>query len=222
MKTAFKPCWLCGLLLLAGCASGGASRPQPPAAKGDTQSAAEAAVLASVLEQLDVKKSDYKISPTDLLDITIYQNNELNRSVRVSQNGTISFPLVGTVQIGGLGVIQAEDALSKKLSDFVIAPQVTIFIKEYGNKHVYVLGQVSKPGSYELPTESRLTVVEAISMAGGFTPIAAPDRTRVIRSVNGKSETYTVEVSEVTKNGAKEKDITLEPNDVVYVPQSYF
>lgn len=165
---------------------------------------------------------DYKISAADLVHITVYQEKDLERAARVSQNGTVSFPLVGIVKIGGLSVIEAEQAIAKGLKEFLVQPQVTIFIKEYGNKRVFVLGEVGKPGSYELPTESKLTVLEAVSLAGGFTPISAPDRTRVIRTVNGISQSFTIEVSAITKHGQRQKDLPLEPNDVIFVPQSFF
>jgi polysaccharide export outer membrane protein len=119
-------------------------------------------------------------------------------------------------------VTEAEALLSEKLKEYVINPQVTLFIKEYGNKKIFLLGEVTKPGSYELPAESKLTVLEAVTMAGGFTPIAAPDRTKVIRTVDGKSQSFMIVVSDITKRGEKQKDIALEPNDVVYVPQSFF
>ncbi|MEK7281672.1 MAG: polysaccharide biosynthesis/export family protein, partial [Chloroflexota bacterium] len=131
-------------------------------------------------------------------------------------------PLIGDVKVGGLSVSEAQDAISTKLKDFVVSPQVTIFIDEYGNKKVFVLGEVKTPGSYELPTESKLTVLEAVSLAGGFTPIAALDRTKVIRVVDGKNQSYIIEVSAITRRGEKERDIPLEPNDVIYVPQSFF
>ena len=84
------------------------------------------------------------------------------------------------------------------------------------------MGEVQKPGSYPIPTESRLTVLEAISTAGGFTPVAAQDRARVLRSVNGESVSYTVDVRTITREGQKDKDLVLEPNDVVFIPQSLF
>ena len=168
------------------------------------------------------RKVDYRIGGADLLNISVYQQADLDRKLRVTQNGTISLPLIGNVKVGGLTVSEAQDAISTKLKDFVINPQVTIFINDYGNKKVFVLGQVRTPGSYELPPESKLTVLEAVSLAGGFTPIASLDRTKIIRVVDGKNQSYTIEVSAITKRGEKEKDITLEPNDVVYVPQSFF
>jgi polysaccharide export outer membrane protein len=142
--------------------------------------------------------------------------------VRVSQDGDVSFPLAGTIKVGGLGVIEAENALAAKLGQYLVSPQVSFFIKEYGNKQIYVLGEVKKPGTYKIPVGSELTVLGAVSMAEGFTMIAAPDRTRVIRNVDGKNETITVEISAITQGGQKDKDISLLPNDIVYVPQSYF
>jgi protein involved in polysaccharide export with SLBB domain len=203
-------------LALAGCSAGRSGTPV------GAQAANEEAAIASALSNIEGKGGDYRISPADLLEVTIYGNKDLDRQVRVSQNGSVSFPLIGAVTVGGMSVVDAEKALSDKLKDYLVSPQVTIFIKEYGNKKVFVFGQVAKPGSYDLPTEAKLTVLEAVSMAGGFTPIAAADRTRVIRNVKGKSETFVVQVSAVTKRGQKEKDIPLEPNDVIYVPQSFF
>ncbi|MFA6028813.1 MAG: polysaccharide biosynthesis/export family protein [Elusimicrobiota bacterium] len=218
------------IFLLAGCStlsqSTSASNPTPSAdapASADKQTAAEAAAIASVLQQLKQKGSDYKIGAADLVEITVYREEELNRTARVSQNGSISLPLVGAVQVGGKTPAEAETYIAGKLKDFLVSPQVTIFIKEYGNKKVFVLGEVTKPGSYELPPESKLTVLEAISLAGGFTQVAAKDRTKVIRTTSdGRSQNPTVEVSAITTRGEKNKDLPLEPNDVVYVPQSFF
>jgi polysaccharide export outer membrane protein len=182
----------------------------------------EEAAIQTVLQQVRTSKTDYKLCGADLLDVTVFQQPDFNRKVRVSQNGTISFPLIGTVTVGGLSVGEAEAVISRKLAAYLINPQVSIFITEYGNKKVFVLGEVKKPGSYDLPTESQLTVLEAISLAEGFTAVAAPDRTKVIRVVDGKNQVFMIVVSDITRNGQKEKDITLEPNDVIYVPQSFF
>ncbi len=220
------------LLLLSACVHPwGDSRPSPiaqaetasikEAGKDVATKLAEEAALASALENVK-RGTDYRISPADLLEVTVYQQLELNRQVRVSQNGSITFPLVGAVQVGGRSVADAEQLLADRLREYLVSPQVTVFIKEYGNKKVYVLGEVSKPGSYDLPTEAHLTVLEAISLAGGFTQIAAADRTRIIRTSAGKSENFTIEISAITKRGEKSKDLPLLPNDVIYVPQSFF
>lgn len=195
-----------------------------PAKKADAaqREQAEAAAIAAAVSQTQAKKEDYRLSGADLLQITVYGEKDLDRLARVSQTGLISYPLVGEVKVGGLTVPEAEAALAGKLKDFLRDPQVTVFIKEYGNKKVFVFGQVKKPGAIELPTETKLTVLEAISQAEGFTQIAAPDRTRVVRMVDGKSQSFTIEVSAITKRGEKEKDMKLEPNDIVFVPESVF
>ncbi|MEK7721405.1 MAG: SLBB domain-containing protein, partial [Elusimicrobiota bacterium] len=85
-----------------------------------------------------------------------------------------------------------------------------------------VLGEVKKPGSIQIPAERHLTVLEAITLAGGFTDLAAPDRTKVLRGAGSASRSIQVEISRITKQGDKSADISLEPNDTVYVPQSFF
>jgi len=207
------------LICLAACAGGSTA----PTAKAVTpQSQAEEAAIATAIQQIESKKSDYHISGADLIRISILGEKDLDREVRVSQNGTITYPLIGSVTVGGLSTSQAESAIAAKLGDYVRGPQVTVFIKEYGNKKVFVFGHVNKPGAIEIPTETKLTVLEAISQAGGFAPLAAPDRTRVVRMLNGVSQSFTIEVSAITKKGEKDKDIALEPNDIVFIPESYF
>ncbi|MFH2204451.1 MAG: polysaccharide biosynthesis/export family protein [Elusimicrobiota bacterium] len=197
----------------------------PPAATAERPAATaqeEEAAIRSALEFVEAQKKSYQISPAELLEITVYQEDDLNRTVRVSPDGTISLPLAGAVKVGGLGVTEAAQAIHDKLKRFVINPQVSVFIKEYGNKQVYVLGQVKNPGSYPLPTEAPLTVIEAISLAGGFTEYASIDRTRVIRKSPDSSRAFMIEVSAIMKRGDKSKDMQLKTNDVIFVPESFF
>ena len=182
----------------------------------------EAAAIAAALQQVVRAKTDYRISSADLISVTVYQDAEMSRKVRVNANGTISLPLVGAVKVGGMTLIEAQGSIEAKLGKYLVSPQVSLFIEDYGNKTIFVMGEVTKPGSYPIPTESRMTVLEAISTAGGFTPIAAQDHARVLRNVNGVSVTYTINTKEITQQGQKEKDMVLEPNDIIYVPQSFF
>lgn len=192
----------------------------------NAQEQAEQAALATLLQTVKAPKStkeNYKIGPSDLLDIKVFREDELNRSLRVNQEGEVSFPFIGTIPVGGKSVIEAEKAIAVGLADFIKNPQVTIFVKEYSAKQVYVLGEVKNPGAIPLPTESGLTVLEAISLAGGFTPVAAQDRTRIIRSLpDGRTENLVIAVSLITRGGEKAKDLPLIPSDVVFVPQSLF
>jgi len=198
-----------------------------PAVQIDSATAAaaaakEAAAIASAMQQVARSKTDYHLAAADLIDVTVYQDPDMNRKVRVNTNGTVALPLIGAIKIGGMTLIEAQAGIEAKLAKFLVNPQVSLFIEEYGNKTIYVMGEVTKPGSYPIPTESRMTVLEAISTAGGFTPVAAQDRARVLRYVNGASVTYNINIKEITQQGQKEKDMVLEPNDIVYVPQSFF
>lgn len=195
------------------------STPAPASPRPDKEEAA----IRNALHFVESQKISYRISPAELLEITVYQEPDLDRQVRVSPDGTITLPLTGTVKVGGLSVADAEKAVRDKLNRFVINPQVSVFIKEYGNKQVYVLGQVKNPGSYPLPTEAPLTVIEAITLAGGFTDYASIDRTRVIRKGSGGvSQAFMIEVSAIMKHGDKSKDIELKTNDVIFVPERFF
>jgi protein involved in polysaccharide export with SLBB domain len=184
--------------------------------------AKEAEAIAAAMRQVANNKRDYRIAPADLIDVTVYQDPEMSRKARVNNDGTISLPLVGPVKIGGMTLLEAQASIEKRLAVYVVNPQVSLFIEDYGNKMVFVMGEVQKPGSYAVPTESRMTLLEAISSAGGFTPIAAQERTRVLRNVNGVSTTFNINVHEITQDGQKEKDMVLEPNDMIFVPQSFF
>ncbi len=184
--------------------------------------AKEAEAIAAAMHAVARSKTDYRVAPADLIAVTVYQDPDMSRKARVNADGTISLPLVGAVKIGGMTLVEAQAAVEKRLATYVVSPQVSLFIEEYGNKTVFVMGEVQKPGSYPIPTESRMTLLEAISTAGGFTPIAAQDRTRVLRNVNGVSVTFNINVREITQDGQKEKDMVLEPNDMVFVPQSFF
>jgi len=182
----------------------------------------ETAAVAAAMGRASRAVSGYRISPADLLSVTLYDVQDMNRKVRVDAGGMISLPLVGAVKVGGRTLAQAERLIDRKLASFVVRPQVSLFIDEYGSRLIYVMGEVQKPGSYSIPAESRMTVLEAISTAGGFTPVAAQDRARVLRYVNGESMNYTIDVRSLTRDAHKDKDLVLEPNDVVFIPQSLF
>lgn len=238
MKRTLGPAFLALTLALSGC--GGfrvteGAAPEPgvtvvppsgaaPLTEEQRKAAAEkeTAALASAMQLIVKAKTDYRISAADLLAVTVYQDAEMSRKARVNANGNISLPLVGEVKVGGMSLLEAQSAIEAKLGKYLVRPQVSLFIEEYGNKTIFVMGEVTKPGSYPIPTESRMTVLEAISTAGGFTPIAAQDRARVLRNVNGASVTYQINTKEITQQGQKDKDMVLEPNDIVYVPQSFF
>lgn len=161
---------------------------------------------------------DYHLGPDDALKITVYREDELEREVRVSSDGYISFPLLGKVKAEGLTVSELENRLTEGLKRYLKKPQVTVFIQEYST--ITVTGQVRKPDSY--PLRGELTVIEAIGLAGGFTKIASRNNVKVMRIENGEKKTITVRVADISKKGDKTKDISLKRGDIVFVPESLF
>ncbi len=212
---AFAP--VC-IVLLMGVLVGCASMNTVPES---TKNAVSSQEVTDALAQVRSSQS-YVLQPGDLVDIRVYMEDNMNRVLRISGNGTITFPLVGNIKIAGLSLEQAEQDLAQHLTAYLRQPQVSMLVKEYGNKTVYVLGQVSKPGSIQIPPEKQLTVLEAITSVGGFTDIANTSKVRVLRVEDGKQKSMDVDVSQIMKQGNKSLDIALQPGDVVFVPQSLF
>lgn len=171
----------------------------------------------------DVQKStNYVLQSGDLVEIKVFMEDSMDRVLRISSDGMVTFPLVGNVKIGGYSVSEAEQQLSEKLKYYIKNPQVSMLIKEYANKMVYVLGQVQKPSEISIPPEKTITVLEAITSVGGFTDIANTSKVKVLRMENGKQKSLDVDVNAITKQGKKSLDIELMPGDVIFVPQSMF
>jgi len=177
-----------------------------------------------VLVGLETLRSSasYTLQPGDLVEIQVFKEEDMTRTLRINGTGSVTFPLVGNVKLAGRTLEEAERILAGRLTDYLRNPQVSMLVKEYGNKSVYVLGQVKRPSSIEIPPEKPLTVLEAISSVGGFTDIANTSKVRVLRMKNGKQESIDVDVAQITKQGNKLLDIALMPGDVVFVPQSMF
>jgi protein involved in polysaccharide export with SLBB domain len=161
---------------------------------------------------------EYRIFPRDILEIRVYDNPDLTQRLEVSESGEISFPLIGKIKVSSLTAPEAEQALGKSLSEYIVNPQVAVLVAQRQN--IYVSGEVKKPGAYELT--AGMTVFEAITLAGGFTDFAAPNKTSVRRTKGDKKEVIAVPIAEILKRGDKKKDITLEPGDVIVVPETFF
>jgi polysaccharide export outer membrane protein len=166
--------------------------------------------------------ADYVLQSGDLIDIKVFMENGMDRTLRISGGGTITFPLVGNIKIADKSVAQAEEILSAELKKYIKNPQVSLLIKEYGNTTIYILGEVKTPSAIPIPPGKSLTVLEAITSAGGFTSVAATSKVKVLRMENGIQKSIEVDISQITKQGKKSLDINLMPNDVIFVPQSMF
>ncbi|MDD5136115.1 MAG: polysaccharide export protein [Candidatus Omnitrophica bacterium] len=169
------------------------------------------------------ERTEYKLQPTDVITITVHGQPDLTTKTRITADGYISFPLLGKVSIAGLTVPELEQKLKELLEkDYLVNAQVIAFIEVYNARQVSVLGEVKTPGKYELPGEKDMTLMQAIAMAGGFTKFADITKTKVMRVENGEKKTIVINVKSITEKGDKDKDITLQAEDIVVVPESFF
>jgi polysaccharide export outer membrane protein len=168
----------------------------------------------------------YTIAFTDRLRISVYQEDDLSVISRVDAKGTVNLPLVGEIPVAGLTISAAQNAIEKAYRDgrYLRTPQVTINVEEYAPREISVQGQVRNPGRLSLPIESGMTVLEAITKAGGFTDTAKGTSVTITRvNPDGKKQVFTVDVDSLIKgkDRAKIEDNTLVllPGDIVYVPE---
>jgi len=170
-----------------------------------------------------VEAETYSIETGDVLTITVYEQPDLATKARVGSNGNISFPLIGNVAVSGLTVNEIEEKITTLLQeDYLVNPQVSVFIEEYHPQKVFVMGFVNRSGEYELPKDRPTTVLEAITMAGGFKEGAAQNGTKIIRMENGQEVTIPIRVTDITSKGYKERDEIIKAGDIVVVPESFF
>ncbi len=176
---------------------------------------------ASVTTTLPVLPGDdTTLGSGDVFDVRVFGEADLAATYRVAQDGSIDFPLVGRLAVAGLEPTAVADLLSERLrsGQYLRDPQVSVLVKEYNSKRISIMGAVARPGTF--PMSSGLTVVQAISLAGGFTPLASRNSTVVSRRVNGQVRRYRVQVDDVTGGGAS--DVPLATGDIVFVPERVF
>jgi polysaccharide export outer membrane protein len=159
---------------------------------------------------------EYIIGPRDLLEIKVFELPEFDHTVRVSEDGSITLPLIGNVQIGGLTKDKAEKKLSELLAKYVKKAQVSIFIKEYQSSRVAIIGAVEKPGMYELV--GRQTLLQMISQAGGFKDTAANEIYVLREGQDGTAASISIDLEDLMINGNQNLNIPIQANDVINVP----
>jgi polysaccharide export outer membrane protein len=159
------------------------------------------------------------LGPGDVFEVRVFQEPELTGVFQVGPQGDIMFPLCKTVPVAGLTANGVAEKLRDCLSaGFMRNPQVSVLVKEYNSKKVFVFGEVQKPGTF--PFEDGMSVVQAVTLAGGFTRSASQNSTSVTRRVDGQEVKVKVNVQDIALG--KAPNFTLEPGDIVYVPESLF
>lgn len=179
-------------------AAGGAASP-PPAA-------------ASV-------SGDYVLSPSDTLEMSVFNEPSLTTQTRISADGTVQFPLIGELRLGGMPVRDARELIRRRYNaDYLVEPQVYLNVLGYAQRRFTVLGQVNRPGTYDFPGGERLGLLEAIGLAGGFTRLANQKDVEV-KHATPNSPTLRVNVKKLTTSDGKA--FALSPGDVINVKESW-
>ena len=163
---------------------------------------------------------DTTLGPGDVFDIRVYDEKELTDTFKVASDGTIEYPLLGTGVVGRLTPTEVTKLLEQLLieGNFLKKPHVSVLVKEYNSKKVSIFGQVKKPGTF--PYQEGMSVVEAISLSGGFTSMARANDTTVTRIVNGEEKQFTVPVEAIGQG--KASNFILRPGDILFVPERVF
>ncbi|HEX4084195.1 MAG TPA: polysaccharide biosynthesis/export family protein [Chthoniobacteraceae bacterium] len=199
-----------------------------PLARGNNAPAlAAAAVSAAASPAGDGASAEpalnYKIKPRDTVHVKVFGEEDLETTARVDKDGKIAFPLLGTAKIGGETVTEATATMEQLLREYLLKPQVSFDILAYSKEHFTILGQVNKPGTYDMPDETQVDLLEAIGMAGGFTKIANPSRILVKRLLAGRETVIKMDGKKILNmKYAGEEVPEIMPGDTIMVGEAIF
>jgi polysaccharide export outer membrane protein len=176
----------------------------------------KSATKPAAAQNVPVTDPSYKIGPQDVLRIDVWKEAEISRSVPVRPDGKISLPLLNDVQAEGLTAMELSNVITEGLKKYITNPQVTVSISEINSRRVYVTGEVTRPGAF--PLLPNMTVLQALTSAGGFTQFARTKKIYVLRSEGGRQVKHPFNYNDVVKGNRQEDNIVLQPGDTIVVP----
>ena len=159
---------------------------------------------------------EYRIGPEDVLHISVWKDEDLDREVLVRPDGGISFPLVGDIQVSGRTPLEVQDEIRSRLARYVPDAEVTVSVEKISGYTIFIIGEVNEPGQHTLGRY--VDVVQALTLAGGTTPYASEKNIRVLRRQDGKEVVYRVNFNDIKRGRKLGQNIILQSGDVVVVP----
>ena len=166
--------------------------------------------------------STYTLCPYDVIDVSVYNEEDLHTQTRLGSDGTVLLPLIGTVNLGGKTVVEANELIRAKYAQgFVKEPHILLTVLEYRKSTFSILGQVMRPGIYEIPEGSHMSIVDAILLAGGFTRLASQNGVKVKRMVKGKAVVFKVKAGSMA-DSSDVAPFEVLPGDVIKVNESWW
>lgn len=174
-----------------------------------------------VIQDTVVHSTDFLLGPEDVLEITVWRNQDLSRQTVVRPDGMVSMPLIGDVLASGMTATQLAAKIADKLKEFKESPAVSVSVKEVNSYNVFILGEVQKPGKYQL--KSHTSVLQAIALAGGFTLYASKNKMQVVTAeVNGDGQPHEVRIpvryDQLLSGKGERGNFVLRSGDIVVVP----
>lgn len=162
---------------------------------------------------------EFALGPGDVFDVRVFGEPELSGTYRVGPDGTIDFHFIGQIEVAGKLPHAIAQSLQQRLREgYLRNPQVTVTVREQNSKKITIMGEVAKPGTFSYTPN--MGIVEGISMAGGFTPMARKNSTTVTRVENGQPRTLEVAAGDISEG--KASNFVLRPGDIISVPQRIF
>ncbi|MGD9157961.1 MAG: polysaccharide biosynthesis/export family protein [Desulfobacteraceae bacterium] len=158
----------------------------------------------------------YKIGASDVLYIFVWKEPDLTLDLTVMPDGRIIFPLIGEVMAKGRSAIELKDIITKKLKDYISSPEVTVLVRQSNSRRIYTIGKINSPGPY--PLEAGMTVLQALSVAGGFTEWADSKNIRIVRRLKGKEAMFGFNYQDFIAGKNLGQNLLLEPGDTIVIP----
>lgn len=163
--------------------------------------------------------SEFTLGVGDTIEIVVYRNDDLRRNVQIDHSGRIMYPLVGDIQAAGLNLFQLRDKIHEGLSPYILGPQVSIAVVSTQSQKIIVLGEVKNPGFFQAGTP--MTVLEAVSRAGGFTLDGKQESVLLIRGGMKDPQLVRLDMRKALQEGDLTQNLTLQRGDIVYVPRTF-
>ncbi|MGH7231988.1 MAG: polysaccharide biosynthesis/export family protein [Nitrospiraceae bacterium] len=216
---------LAGVLSGAFLVAGSPAKAESTLGPADVKDSSDASVKRAANDSAANRKAEkdtlivtpeYYIGPEDVLEISVWRNADLSKQVTVRPDGRISLPLLGDIEANGMTPLELTAAIANRLKQFKETPTVSIIVQQVNSYAFYVLGEVGGPGRY--PLKSKTTLLQAITMAGGFTPTAARTRIVVFRMRDGKEEKVKASYHDIVMKDARNQNVLLKPGDTIVIP----
>ena len=187
------------------------------AAAADSDSSAKAAQPGNRANASTIDSKSYVIGENDVLEIDVWKEKEISRTIPVRPDGKISLPLVGEIQASGMTPMQLQDDLTKRLKAYIENPEVTVIVSDPRSHQFNVVGEVVRPGSY--PLTQTMTVLDAIAEASGFKDFAKETKIYVLRPMpDGTRVRIPFNYKQVIKGRDMQENVVLKPGDTIVVP----